>query len=138
MSQDALQTAGVILVVFPTVIWGGVTVLWVGIVRPSPLLSASPLRRRLWIAGHAHAGVLLVLSLVALLLLQYADLSDGWRVLVRWAFPGAAILLSAAFFLSVLREDAERPNRLIALAFAGAALLAAGMIALGVGLLRAA
>jgi hypothetical protein len=132
-----VQTAAIVLIVFPTVIWGGVTILSMTIVRRSAYLRENPLRRRLWIAGHAHAGVLLVLSLVALVLLQYAELSPGWRVMTRWAFPGAAILMSAAFFLSVLKPDAERPNRLIYLAYAGAGSLVAGMLTLGIGLLRA-
>ena len=138
MSQASIQTAAIILLVFPTVVWGGVSILTLTVVRRSPYLRDNPLRRRLWIAGHAHAGVFLVLSLVALVLLQYAELPEGWQVLVRWAFPGAAILFAVAFFLSVLRGDAERPNVLINLAYVGAGLLVAGMITLGVGLLRAA
>jgi len=55
---------------------------------------------------------------------------------VRAATPFSAILISAAFFLSVLSADATEPNRLIWLAFVGAALLATGLITLGVGLLR--
>lgn len=54
----------------------------------------------------------------------------------RHAFPGAAILLPAAFFLSVLSPEATEPNALIWLAYLGAVLLVAGMLVLGVGLLR--
>jgi uncharacterized membrane protein len=80
---------------------------------------------------------LLVLSLVVILLLRYADLPGGWQTVARSSIPVAAVLMAAAYFLSVLRGDAERPNRLIYLAYVGAALLATGMITLGVGLLRA-
>jgi hypothetical protein len=45
--------------------------------------------------------------------------------------------LPTAFFLSVLRPDATAPNGLIGLAYAGAVVLAAGILVLGVGLLRA-
>jgi hypothetical protein len=41
-----------------------------------------------------------------------------------------------AFFLSVLSPKASEPNSLIYLAYAGAVVLAAGLITLGVGLLR--
>ena len=94
------------------------------------------LRQNLWRAGHAHAGVLLVLSLVALRYVDEAALSHRLRWFVRSAIPASAILLPAAFFFSVLTPDATEPNRMILLAYAGAVVLAAGLILLGVGLLR--
>jgi hypothetical protein len=54
--------------------------------------------------------------------------------LVRGSIPVAAILVPAAFFLSVASPDATAPNALIYLAYVGAALLAVGV--LGVGLVR--
>jgi hypothetical protein len=48
----------------------------------------------------------------------------------------AAILVSAAFFLSVLLPDATAPNALIYLAYVGAVVLAAGVLVLGIGLVR--
>ncbi|MDQ4100288.1 MAG: hypothetical protein M3121_07295, partial [Chloroflexota bacterium] len=79
---------------------------------------------------------LLVLSLVALRYVDEANLSEGWREFVRAAIPSAAILLPVAFFLSILSADATEPNPLINLAYLGAVLLASGLVALGVGLLR--
>lgn len=43
--------------------------------------------------------------------------------------PSAAILLPLAFFLSVLSPDAQEPNALIYLAYLGAVLLVAGVLA---------
>lgn len=48
------------------------------------------------------------------------------------------IQIPAAFFLSVLSPDAQEPNGLIYLAYVGAVLLAAGVLTLGVGLVRGA
>ena len=62
----------------------------------------SPSAQDLWRAGHAHAGVWLVLSLVALRYVDEATLSEGMRWVVRGAFPVAALLIALAFFLSVL------------------------------------
>jgi hypothetical protein len=81
---------------------------------------------------------LLILSLVALVLVDDANLADGWKHVVRIAFPLAAILLPIAYFLSIVRPDAERPNRLVNLAYLGAISLVVGMLTLGIGLLRAA
>ena len=136
MSEESLRSAGILLVVFPTVIGGGVSILSLWL-RGSPYYD-HPLRPRLWAAGHAHAGVILILSLVALLLVDAADLGDGWKQLVRSAVPAAAILVPAAFFLSVVRPRAERPGRIILLAPVGAVSLSIGLVTLGVGLLRAA
>ena len=90
----------------------------------------------LWRAGHAHAGVWLVLSLVALRYVDEAYLSEGMRWVVRLAFPAAAILMPLAFFLSVLSPEATEPNALINLAFVAGVVLAVGLLVLGVGLIR--
>lgn len=135
MSEDSIRTAGILLVVFPTVVGGGLSILSLWL-RRSPYYD-HPLRPRLWAAGHAHAGVILILSLVALVLVDQADLADGWKQVVRATFPSAAILVPAAFFLSVVKPRAERPGRIIVLAPIGAAVLSVGMLTLGVGLLRA-
>jgi len=98
----------------------------------------NPLRQNLWRAGHAHAGVYLVLSLVMLLYVDHTGLSLFWLWLARVGTPIAAILIPAAFFLSVASPTATRPNGLIKLAYIGALFLAASVLTLGVGLIRAA
>src|SRR6266508_2497248 len=103
MSHESRRLAGILLVIFPTVIYG---------------------------------GVILILSLVVLRYVDEATLSDRLRGFVRHATPAAAILLPLAYFLSVLSPTATEPNALIYLAFVGAVVLAAGLITLGVGLLR--
>lgn len=137
MSDSSIRTAAILLIVFPTVVFGGVSILWLWITRRHPYLVDHPLRQRLWAAGHAHAGVLLVLSLVALLLVDQADLPSSWASLTRWAFPAAAIFVPAAYFLSVVRPDAEQPSPLVNLAYLGAISLTVGMLTLGIGLFRA-
>lgn len=86
-------------------------------------------------AGHAHAGVLVILSLMCLVLADTATLRGvlGW--LSRLCVPVAAVLMSSGFFLSALGKGATEPNGLIALLWIGAASLAIGAITLGVGLL---
>jgi hypothetical protein len=86
--------------------------------------------------GARHAGILLVLSLVALRYVDEAQLSDGWKWYARSSIPCAAIFLPAAFFFSVLSPHATAPNRFIYLAYVGAVVLASGLVTLGVGLLR--
>jgi len=137
MSSESLRTAGVLLIVFPTVVFGGASLLWHWISARTDYYDHR-LRRELWRAGHAHAGVLLILSLVALSLVDRADLGAGWKQVVRAGFPLAALLLPIAYFLSIVRPSAERPNRLVNLAYVGGVVLTVAMVTLGVGLLRAA
>jgi hypothetical protein len=134
MSPESRRLAGLLLIILPTVMIGGVSILTLLIGEPAYM--ANTLRQNLWRAGHAHAGVFLVLSLVALRYVDEAHLSAGLKQFVRLAIPSAAILIPAAFFLSVLRPDATEPNALIALAYVGAVVVAGGVLVLGVGLLR--
>jgi hypothetical protein len=133
-----MQTAGLLLILLPTVAFGGVSILYLWITRRSDYYLKNPLRQRLWTAGHAHAGVLLVLSLVAFQYVDAANLSEGMKALVRTALPSAAIFIPAAYFLSVVKPDADKPNALINLAYVGFIALTVGLLVLGVGLLNAA
>jgi hypothetical protein len=137
MSDQSVRTAGILLVVYPTVVFGGASLLWHWITRRTSYYDHS-LRRSMWRAGHAHAGVLLLLALIALQLVDQAELGDSWKQVVRTAIPAAALLLPIAFFVSIARPDADRPNRLVNLAYLGAISLSVGLLTLGIGLLRAA
>lgn len=134
MSPESRRMAGILLIVLPSVVLGGVSILTLLVHEPSYI--NNPLRQDLWRAGHAHAGVLLVLSLVILRYVDEASLSDRAKAFVRVAVPVAAILMPAAFFLSVLSPDAAEPNGLIYLAYVGALLVISGVFTLGVGLIR--
>jgi hypothetical protein len=101
-----------------------------------PAYAQNDLRQDLWRAGHAHAGVWLVLSLVTLRYVDEASLSEGLRWVVRLAFPIAAVLMALAFFLSVLSPEATEPNAMINLAFVAGLVLAVGVLVLAVGLIR--
>jgi hypothetical protein len=126
--------AGILLILVPTVEIGGASIL--SLLIGDPTYARNELRQDLWRAGHAHAGVWLVLSLVALRYVDEATLSDGLKWVVRLAFPAAAILTPAAFFLSVLSPEATEPNALINLAYVGGVILAVGLLVLGIGLIR--
>lgn len=135
MSRASRRLAGILLIVFPTVIYGGVSLL--GLLMNNPRYQENALRQDLWRAGHAHAGVLLILALVCLRYVDEINLPGWVRGVVREAVPLAAILLPAGFFLSVLSPDATEPNAFIYLAYVGAVSLSIGLLGLGLGLLRA-
>jgi hypothetical protein len=134
MTDESRRMAGILLIVLPTVMFGGVSLL--SLLVGDPRYMQNPLRQDLWRAGHAHAGVWLVLALVALRYVDEANLPNSMKWLVRSSIPAAAILAPAGFFLSVLRPDSTAPNGLIYLVYIGAALLAVGVLVLGAGLVR--
>ena len=134
MSPQSRLVAGIVLIIVPTVEIGGASILSLLIADPS--YAQNDLRQDLWRAGHAHAGVWLVLSLVALRYVDEAILSERMRWVVRLAFPAAAVLMALGFFLSVIPEEATKPTALISLAYFGGLLLAVGLLVLGFGLIR--
>lgn len=56
---------------------------------------ANELQRSFFRAGHAHAGVLLILSIVILAVIDHAALASGPDILARLGVPIAAILMPA-------------------------------------------
>src|SRR5690606_27996852 len=72
MSPESRRLAGVLLIVLPTVMIGGVSLLTLLVWEPA--YAANELRQDLWRAGHAHAGVLL---------------SSAWSCCATWTKRGS-------------------------------------------------
>ena len=135
MTREAKLLAGIILITVPTIQYGGYFLLKSLMDRNSGYMN-NALRQNFFRAGHAHAGVLVVLSLICQVLADGAVLPGPWLWLARVGVPVAAILIPAGFFLSMPSPSATRPNGLVSLIYAGAVALAASVLSLGVGLLR--
>ena len=133
MTPDARIIAGITLLTVPTIVYGGLSVLSVvsggglGLRVAVPL---TPEQTTYFRAGHAHAGVLVILSLVIQLLLDQAGLSPELIWALRIGAPLAAICVSGGFF-GVAFFPGFR-----ALLYAGAALVSLVTLGTGIGLLR--
>jgi heme/copper-type cytochrome/quinol oxidase subunit 4 len=136
MSSASQIMAGILLITVLAVEFGGLSLLAM-LTRRIPGYLDNPLRQNMFRAGHAHAGVWVVFALVALLWVDQTDFDEPLKWVVRLAFAVAPILMPLGFFLSVTRPDAERPNGVITLVYAGGLALAIGAVTLGVGLLTA-
>lgn len=134
MSPSSLSAAGVLLITVPLVAFGGVSLLSF-LMRNVPGYLDNPVRRGLWRAGHAHAGVLVLFALVAMLYVDESGLPEGGKALTRTLIVAAPILMPLGFFLSVVRPGDTKPSRLIWLTVAGGVCLAAGTLTLGISLL---
>lgn len=132
MSPATLTSSGVILLIVVTIAYGGTFLVRVS----TGGVPTNGLQQSFFRAGHAHAGVLVMLGLVVRLLLADPRVPD-WSRLLGDGVLYAAILMSAGFFLSVVGRDPQRPNRFIALLWLGAASLTAGLVGSGAGLIVA-
>lgn len=136
MSRATKLMAGLILLAIPTIQYGGYFLLTQLMDRESGYM-ANALRQNFFRAGHAHAGVITLLSLIAQILVDAANLSSPLQWLVRIGVPLAGILISAGFFFSVASPTTTEPNRAVYLIYLGIASLAVSVVTLGIGLLRA-
>jgi hypothetical protein len=101
LSRDARLVAAITLLVVPTIMYGGWTLLGIlthGTVSPSPNLHLDETQWALWRAGHAHAGVWTILSLLLQIFLDSARLSTPAKWIARICAPLAAVFLAAGFF----------------------------------------
>lgn len=131
LTEAARVTAGAVLLTVVGIESGGAFMVAV-VTGRAP---ATDFQRRFYRAGHAHAGVLVILGLVCLLLSEATTLTGAWRWLAATGVLGAAILMPAGFFFSAMGAGRTRPSRWAVLLVAGGMMLAAGVVTLGVGLL---
>lgn len=137
MTREAKLMSGIILITVPSIQYGGYFLL-TSLMNKSSGYMDNPLRQNFFRAGHAHAGVIVILSLVCQVLADAALLPDTVTWLVRIGVPLAAILIPLGFFLSMTSPTATQPNGMVTAIYAGAIVLAASVLTLGVGLVRGA
>jgi hypothetical protein len=135
MTREARLMSGIILITVPTIQYGGYFLL-TSLANKVTGYVDNPLRQNLFRAGHAHAGVIVILSLVCQLLADAAVLPSPLLWLIRIGVPMSAILISAGFFFSVLPPNATEVGGAVSLIYLGALVLAVSVITLGIGLLR--
>lgn len=134
MSPDARFMCGLSLILIPTIVYGGLTVL--GIVTqgmygaPGPK-GLSAFQVAFYRAGHAHAGVLTLLALFIQLAVDYAAVPSSLVWPLRIGAITGSILVSGGFFA------VAHVRSLRFILYAGALLVAATTLAVGIGLMRA-
>jgi hypothetical protein len=134
MSPDARLMCGISLILVPTIVYGGLTILGVvsngafGMPGPKNL---TPSQIAFYRAGHAHAGVLTLLALFLQIGLDYTAIPQALVWPARLGAVAAALLVSGGFF-AVAHVRALR-----GLLYAGAVLVAATTLTVGIGLIAA-
>jgi hypothetical protein len=95
-------------------------------------------RQRFFRAGHAHAGVLLVLSLVYFLYLPRADYSNGVEWLAGAVLTVGVLMQSGGFFIHLGVGQEGQSSIGTKVTRLGAVVIAAALIILAVGLIKTA
>ncbi len=131
ISEATRVMLGLTLITVPTIEFGGYFLL--SQTHNSKIIK-SELQRAFYRAGHAHAGVLVLLALIGQLLVGVLTIAPALEWFMRIGLFVSPILVSAGFFLGAPGESGK-PTRWIRLIYAGALYLAASMLLLGVSLL---
>lgn len=134
MTEEAKLMCGITLITIPSIEYGGYFLLTV-LSGSFNKIEFNNFQKAMFRAGHAHAGVLVILSLICQVLADYTALSTPWVWMVRAGLPLAALMVSGGFFFSAMHKDAVKPNGWIKLLYTGIFVLALSLIILGIGLL---
>jgi hypothetical protein len=133
MSHEARWMCGLTLILIPTIVYGGLTILGIVTRRamgaPAPE-NLSPEQITFYRAGHAHAGVLAILSLFLQIAIDYVTIPAALMWPLRIGALAAALLVSGGFFA------AAHVRALRMLLYLGAAILTAVTLTVGIALLR--
>jgi len=133
LSNEARIMIGLLLITLPTVEFGGYFLLSQLGRKDGAIRTA--LQGSYYRAMHAHAGVLILLAMIAQMMIDVAGFSTPLAWAVRIGFAAAPILIPAGFAFSAPAPDATRPKRPVVLIYAGAILLAVSLVVLALGLL---
>lgn len=96
----------------------------------------TPFEEQFFRAGHGHAGVLLILALVYLLLMDRTRFTRRTQLGLCLTLLAGILLQSGGFFVHMLIGEETTASAGTWLTRSGAVLLAVALISLGVGLLR--
>lgn len=131
--EPTVLLPALVLFTLVTVEFGGGSLL--GLLNRRDALT--PFQTQFFRAGHAHAGVLLVLSLVCFVLLGRTELTESTQWLVGIGLLVGVLLQSGGFFLHMLRGREGSGSAGTLVTRAGAVLIGAVLVTLGIGLLAA-
>ncbi len=134
MTDATKLIAGLLLISITTIEFGGTFLL--GILS-GKYPELTDFQRSLFRAGHAHAGVLVILALVSLMYTDQAGLSAPVAWALRIGFAAAPILVSGGFFGAAAGQGRTQPGGPIALVWIGVVVLGASVLTLGISLIRA-
>ncbi len=117
-------------VALPTVMYGGYALL--GMLTKHGALT--PFRRTWFRAGHAHAGIMLIMALVYFDYLSHTTLSFTVKQIACATFIVGLLAQSGGFFIHMAKGDEDKPSIGTTMTSFGAAILsvAIGLLVYGI------
>jgi hypothetical protein len=134
MSDAARWMIALAFISLPSIAFGGYFLLSI-LKRQVGTENITAEQRDYFRAGHAHAGVLVLLAIVAQLILDSSRFSESITWTLRIGLFAAPLLISGGFFGGAPRKQGDRPGILIKLIPTGAIVLAISTLGVGVSLL---
>lgn len=134
MSDAARWMIAFAFISLPTIAFGGYFLLSI-LKRQSGTENVTSEQRDYFRAGHAHAGVLVLLAIVGQLVLDYSRFNESITWVLRIGLFVAPMLISGGFFGGAPRKAGAPTTPLIKLIPVGAIVLALSTIGVGGGLL---
>ncbi len=136
MSQNTILMCGIVLLTIPTIMFGGNFLMQI-LSGKHKDLELTPFQKSMFRSGHAHAGVIVLLSLFCEILIDYAGFSPLLEWSIRIGFPMSAILISGGFFGAASGKQITKPTKLIIILYTGVFVLFICILILGIALIRA-
>lgn len=135
MTKETRLFSGIIILTVPTIAYGGYFLLSV-LSGQQDHLELTEFQKSMFRAGHAHAGVLVMFSLIAQVFIDELSYNNILKWVTRVSIPTSAILISGGFFASAMGDHINEPNNMIYILFIGVFVLVLGLVLLGIGLIR--
>jgi hypothetical protein len=134
MSNAARWMIAIAFISLPTIAFGGTFLLSI-LRRKNGTENITTEQRDYFRAGHAHAGVLVILGIIGQLVLDESRFGDGLDWVLRIALVLAPLLISGGFFGGAPRTAGGPTHPLIKLVPLGAVVLSLATVGVGIGLL---
>ena len=134
MSDETRVMVGLAFISLPTIAFGGYFLLSI-LKRAAGTEGITETQRDYFRAGHAHAGVLVLLGIVGQLFLDESKLDGAVVWSLRIGLIAAPLLISGGFFGGAPRTTRGAAGPLVRLVTAGAVVLSLSTIGVGISLL---
>jgi len=134
MSDETRIVVGLAFISLPTIAFGGYFLLSI-LKRAAGTEGITETQRDYFRAGHAHAGVLVLLGIVGQLFLDESKLDGAVVWSLRIGLIAAPLLISGGFFGGAPRTTRGAAGPLVRLVTAGAVVLSLSTIGVGISLL---
>jgi len=133
MSDAARWMIAFAFISLPTIAFGGYFLLSI-LKRQVGTEKITPEQRDYFRAGHAHAGVLVLLAIVGQIVLDNSRFDESITWALRIGLFAAPLLISGGFFGGAPRKEGGTTTPLIKLVSIGAIVLAVSTIGVGISL----